>query len=356
MTPTWTANIKSKAPTSKIKEERPYEELAKLATFEVNCTKRTIIQEAVKAEIFPGRTYEEINKLRLRKAYVDLLQQIRAGILSPSRTALDGMGTVSDPQHLIPSEDDPSGQTTPGGQDPTARDELVIPPGITLRKLSVTLQKLETKHVDSQDPSNEEVGTVPSVHGFPNSNSERDNNTNEEEPGAILMGPSSNDPEDPDDPDDPSDNDSEPSSDPSESSDSEEPRVAVDNIFNNLLEPFTTRPYVYRERRAPPARPVNRRVRKRREFAATQKKWRKDRGRTVLEILAGTDPLTTPPLPQSTKEFWTNLFSRPSPPTPPPPNLNQGWGDWLIDWCWNCLASNSKGHWRRNKLILNTLT
>ena len=26
----------------------------------------------------------------------------------------------------------------------------------------------------------------------------------------------------------------------------------------------------------------------------------------------------------------------------------------LIDWCGNCLASNSKGHWRRNKFRLNT--
>ena len=55
------------------------------------------------------------------------------------------------------------------------------------------------------------------------------------------------------------------------------------------------------------------RVRRKREYAALQKLWKKNRTRAAKNILAGKSPIVTPALPEGTKEFWVSLFQRESP-------------------------------------------
>ena len=54
-------------------------------------------------------------------------------------------------------------------------------------------------------------------------------------------------------------------------------------------------------------------VRRKREFAAVQRHWKKNRTRAAKNILAGKSPLVTPVLPEGTKDFWISLFQRESP-------------------------------------------
>lgn len=62
--------------------------------------------------------------------------------------------------------------------------------------------------------------------------------------------------------------------------------------------------------------PISATVRKRRCYAVTQRRWRKDRGSIVRDILGNKD-LTEPVTPDGTQAFWARLFGRASPDPPP---------------------------------------
>lgn len=68
-----------------------------------------------------------------------------------------------------------------------------------------------------------------------------------------------------------------------------------------------------RQRRRQGPLPRSRRLVTRRRYAAIQSSWRKNRSRTVKNVIAGHGPLVEPEVPDGTKEFWTALFGRPSP-------------------------------------------
>ncbi|XP_068222165.1 uncharacterized protein [Palaemon carinicauda] len=53
-------------------------------------------------------------------------------------------------------------------------------------------------------------------------------------------------------------------------------------------------------------------VRKRREYAATQRAWDKNRSHVAQNAILEKDPLASPSLLPGTVEFWTSLFGRPS--------------------------------------------
>lgn len=58
---------------------------------------------------------------------------------------------------------------------------------------------------------------------------------------------------------------------------------------------------------------VSKRRRRRKQFAATQRMWRKNRAKAAQTAIAGRDPLARPTFPPGTVEFWGGLFSRSSP-------------------------------------------
>ena len=117
-------------------------------------------------------------------------------------------------------------------------------------------------------------------------------------------------PDSPPDPDSPSS----PSSSSSVGDLDEDLESTLDRMQKHL-----TRNLILRPPRAnnPPRRPLpNLRpaVRRRRRFAVSQKRWLKDRGSLVRDVLAGKDLLAAPKTPEGTQQFWCELFSRLSPP------------------------------------------
>ncbi|XP_068222167.1 uncharacterized protein [Palaemon carinicauda] len=58
---------------------------------------------------------------------------------------------------------------------------------------------------------------------------------------------------------------------------------------------------------------IPRNIRRRREYAAIQRGWDKNRSRVAQNAILGKDPLASPTFPPGTVEYWTALFGRPSP-------------------------------------------
>ena len=96
-----------------------------------------------------------------------------------------------------------------------------------------------------------------------------------------------------------------------------EPAAMVNTIREELPSDFTLIPYQCRlPRPTVVATRLDPRIRQRRKHAIVQRRWLKNRGVVVHDIIDGKDPTAATTLPKGTVEIWTSLFSRPSPPIP----------------------------------------
>ena len=88
----------------------------------------------------------------------------------------------------------------------------------------------------------------------------------------------------------------------------------INQAKRDLLSNYELRPPIYRPPTARRHQNLHPRIKARRKYAATQRAWKKSRGKVVRDILAGKDPLSVPTIPPGTKDYWVDLFTRPSPP------------------------------------------
>lgn len=88
----------------------------------------------------------------------------------------------------------------------------------------------------------------------------------------------------------------------------------ITEVENQVKEWLPPKIYAYKP---PPARPpvqhVNRSKERRAQFREIQRMWKRDRGKAAKGILSGVAAVSAV-VPPGTKEFWSTLFSRPSPP------------------------------------------
>ena len=89
--------------------------------------------------------------------------------------------------------------------------------------------------------------------------------------------------------------------------------IRLHELRRTILSRHTLNPPVYRPPRAGAQTNIRPRILQRRRYAAVQRAWKKDRGRIVRDILNGKDPLSVATPPPGTREYWSNLFGRPSP-------------------------------------------
>ena len=128
----------------------------------------------------------------------------------------------------------------------------------------------------------------------------------------------------PDDPGDDDDDDSESSSsndsssEDSTSSEAEEQQPNVPNtIRDELLAGIRLTPYRFLEGRpGPNYNRLTPSIRCRCQYAMLQRRWRRDRGKVIRDVLDGKDPLAFMTFPPGTDQYWVDLFSRESPPVP----------------------------------------
>ena len=114
---------------------------------------------------------------------------------------------------------------------------------------------------------------------------------------------------------DPSDNENDTTTDSDEET-AQDPSLRASEIKRELLTDIALVPIVYRPPRTQRTEHLHPRIRRRRKYAVVQRRWRKDRGAVVRDILDGKDPLAVTAPPEGTRDFWLNLFGRPSPPIP----------------------------------------
>ena len=114
---------------------------------------------------------------------------------------------------------------------------------------------------------------------------------------------------------DPSDNEEDNTTD-NDSETAQDPSLRANEIKRELLANVTLVPIVYRPPRTQNTEHLHPSIRRRRKYAVTQRRWLKDRGAVARDILDGKDPLAVAAPPEGTRDFWLNLFGRPSPPFP----------------------------------------
>ena len=88
--------------------------------------------------------------------------------------------------------------------------------------------------------------------------------------------------------------------------------IRLHELRHTILSRHTLNPPVYRPPRTGAQVNIRPRILQRR-YAAVQRAWKKDRGRIARDILNGKDPLSVATPPPGTREYWSNLFGRPSP-------------------------------------------
>ena len=113
----------------------------------------------------------------------------------------------------------------------------------------------------------------------------------------------------------PSDNDDITDSD-SDSETAHDLSTRANEIKRELLENITLVPIVYRPPRTQNAEHLHPTIRRRRQYAIAQRRWLKDREAVTRDILDGKGPLAVTTLPAGTRDFWLDLFGRPSLPIP----------------------------------------
>ena len=91
----------------------------------------------------------------------------------------------------------------------------------------------------------------------------------------------------------------------------------LNTIRAELLAGLRLTPFRFREvRPGPNYDNLTPKVRRRRQYTMLQRRWRKDRGKVVKDVLDGKDPLASTTFPPGTAQYWVGLFSRESPPIP----------------------------------------
>ena len=253
-------------------------ESRRMAEFETSYSGRTINKSIFSSGIFPGRSLASISGHRRTMAYRNLVATLRDNV---------GKKQAGTPGGASSSE---------SGYDLT---QPIMTTPILTKPCSVLINRNDVRNY---------LRMVEEQKSHGNDSTEDDTT----ELGPILACPDGDHDDDPSD--DPGGSDPDPDNDTSSEAEAEDPTDQVNQIKATLLMDINLTPVVFHLPQAQQnLNNIHPRILARRRYAAVQKRWTRDRGRVVRDLLCGRDPLSATTFPDGTKEFWTELFSRPSP-------------------------------------------